>query len=243
MNPIILILLGMYVLLMIWEAIFPARKLPAVAGWKFKGLLAMVVYTLISVYLPILYAEWLPDSALADASQMNLVVQCALGVLTYELVLHFWHHALHKSGFLWKVFHQMHHSAERIDTFGAFYFSPMDMMGFTMMITFCFSFVVGLSPIAVTIVLLTVNFLSIFQHTNVRTPVWLGYIIQRPESHASHHGKGIHANNYCDLPLIEIIFGTFSNPENFPEENGFYQGASDKIIPMLLFKDISSPKE
>lgn len=242
MNPIILIILGMYALLMIWEAVAPARQLPAVAGWKFKGLVAMVIYVMISVYLPLLYANWLPSAAWLDASQINFGLQCAIGILTYEIVLHFWHHALHKSDFLWKIFHQMHHSAERIDTFGAFYFSPMDMMGFTMMITFCFSFIVALSPMAVTVALLVVNFLSIFQHTNVKTPVWLGYIIQRPESHAAHHGKGVHANNYCDLPLIEMIFGTFSNPESFPAESGFYHGASNRIIPMVLFKDISQEK-
>jgi sterol desaturase/sphingolipid hydroxylase (fatty acid hydroxylase superfamily) len=35
-----------------------------------------------------------------------------------------------KSNILWRIFHQMHHSAERLDTYGAFYFSPYDMIGF-----------------------------------------------------------------------------------------------------------------
>jgi len=34
---------------------------------------------------------------------------------------------------LWRGFHQMHHSAERVDAFGAFYFSPLDIIGFTML--------------------------------------------------------------------------------------------------------------
>jgi sterol desaturase/sphingolipid hydroxylase (fatty acid hydroxylase superfamily) len=85
------------------------------------------------------------------------------------------------------------------------------------------------------------NFFSIFQHANIKTPVWLGYIIQRPESHAVHHAKGVHAYNYSDLPLFDILFGTFRNPKNYVAETGFYFGASGKMSDMLLFKDINQP--
>jgi sterol desaturase/sphingolipid hydroxylase (fatty acid hydroxylase superfamily) len=51
-----------------------------------------------------------------------------------------------------------------------------------------------------------------FQHANLRTPRWLGYIIQRPESHGIHHERGLHAFNYADLPLWDMVFGTFRNP-------------------------------
>src|SRR5690606_34186673 len=109
--------------------------------------------------------------------------------------------------------------------------------------TVCFSFIAGLSPQSITIVLLVTNFFSIFQHANIKTPKWLGYIIQRPESHAIHHARGIHAYNYSDLPLFDILFGTFRNPENYMYKTGFYDGASDRIIEMHLFKDISSEDE
>ena len=92
----------------------------------------------------------------------------------------------------------------------------------------CFTLVVGLSPEAVTITLLATTFFSIFQHENIKTPQWLGYIIQRPESHTVHHAKGIHAYNYSDLPLFDILFGTFRNPKGFEHETGFYQGALRK---------------
>jgi sterol desaturase/sphingolipid hydroxylase (fatty acid hydroxylase superfamily) len=90
--------------------------------------------------------------------------------------------------------------------------------------------------------LLITNFLSIFQHANIKTPQWLGYIIQRPESHTYHHARGIHKLNYSDLPLFDIIFGTFRNPKDFEHETGFYDGASDRILEMLSARDISTPK-
>ena len=76
---------------------------------------------------------------------------------------------------------------------------------------------------------------------SLRTPRWLGYIIQRPESHSVHHGKGLHRYNYSDLPLWDIVFGTFRNPEGFQSEHGFYQGASARIPEMLAFRDVSTP--
>jgi len=75
-----------------------------------------------------------------------------------------------------------------------------------------------------------------------RTPRWLGYIIQRPESHSVHHGKNIHRYNYSDLPLWDIVFGTFRNPESFQKEHGFYPGSSERLVEMLTFRDVTSAK-
>ena len=124
-----------------------------------------------------------------------------------------------------------------VDTFGAFYFSPLDIVGFTLMSSLALSFV-GLPAKAVTYYLYFTMFLAIIQHTNVRTPQWLGYIVQRPESHSVHHGRGIHHYNYSDLPLFDILFGTFRNPKEFVDQAGFAGGRSAQIPEMLMFRDI-----
>ena len=134
----------------------------------------------------------------------------------------------------------MHHSAERIDSFGAFYFSPLDMIGFTFIGSLTLVLVAGFTPEATTYIILITTFLAIFQHSNIRTPVWLGYIVQRPESHSLHHAKKVHRYNYADLPIFDIIFGTFKNPKGYKYEAGFYPGASNRIKDMLLFRDISN---
>lgn len=113
------------------------------------------------------------------------------------------------------------------------------MTGFTLLGTVCFSFVLGLPAQSNTALLLTSNFLSIFQHAKFKTPVWPGYIIQRPESHAVHHARGVHAFNYSDVPLFDMMFGTFRNPEKYASEAGFYQGASSRVFEMLSFRDVS----
>jgi len=146
---------------------------------------------------------------------------------------------MHASDLLWRGVHQMHHSAERLDTFGAFWFSPLDMIGWTLVGSLTLVTVVGVTPQAATILLLSITFLGMFQHANIRTPRWLGYLIQRPESHTIHHGKGLHRYNYADLPVFDMLFGTFRNPRDFEMETGFYPGASARVVDMLLFRDLN----
>jgi sterol desaturase/sphingolipid hydroxylase (fatty acid hydroxylase superfamily) len=241
-NPVSLIILAVYGGLMLWEALFPGRDLPAVKYWKLRGLLAFGVYFYLSSYLPLLIDPYLTPYQLFNLSGLGTVVGGLFAVLLYEFGMYVWHYALHKYNFLWRTFHQMHHSAERLDTYGAFYFSPLDMIGWTVLGSICFSLIAGLTPQAVTVMLLTTTFFSIFQHANIRTPHWLGYLVQRPESHTYHHAKEIHGKNYSDLPLYDILFGTFYNPKEFEHETGFYEGASSRLADMLLFKDVTKPE-
>ena len=161
-------------------------------------------------------------------------------LLLYEFGVYVWHRLMHKNHLLWRVFHQMHHSAERVDTHGAFFFSLMDMIGFTFLTSLAMIWIAGFTPQATIYAIYGATFLAVIQHTNIKTPQWAGYIFQRPESHSLHHAKGIHAFNYSDLPLFDIIFGTFRNPTEFAEETGFYSGASSKIGKMILFIDINN---
>ena len=242
LDPISLIILAIYGALMLWEAIFPGRKLPEVKYWKLKGLLAFVFFFYLSSYLPMFINPFLEKYRLFDLTGLGTVWGGLAAVLLYEFGVFVWHYSLHRSDFLWKTLHQMHHSAERLDTYGAFFFSPLDMIGWTVLGSICFGFIAGLSPQAITIMLLVTNFFSIFQHANIKTPRWLGYIVQRPESHTYHHARGIHRYNYSDLPLFDILFGTFRNPKDFDHQTGFYNGSSKRMWDMLRSKDISTPK-
>ena len=54
-----------------------------------------------------------------------------------------------------------------------------------------------------------------------------------------HHQRGVHAFNYGDIPLFDILFGTFRNPREWREEAGFFGGSSSKIGPMLIGREIA----
>ena len=241
LDPLTHYIVAIYLALILWEAFFPARKLVEIRYWKLKGIAVFAFYFFLSSYLPLFINPALEKFRLIDLSSLEGWKGAIVGVLIYELGVYIWHRQMHASNFLWKTFHQMHHSAERLDTFGAFFFSPLDMIGWTLLSSICFSLLVALTPQAITATLLVTNFLSIFQHANINTPRWLGFIVQRPESHTVHHAKNIHGSNYSDLPLFDIIFGTFKNPATYDHETGFYTGASNRITEMLLFKDVSHP--
>lgn len=243
LDPVSIAILTMYAGLMIWEAAAPGKQLPKIKGWIVRGLGAFVVYFYAASYLPLLWDEYLIQYQLLDLSRLGTIGGAAAGIFLYEFGLYIWHYSMHKSNFLWKVFHQMHHSAERLDTYGAYYFSLMDIIGFTLLGSLTFSLIAGFEPAAITVILLVTNYLAIIQHANIKTPAWIGYFIQRPESHNIHHAKGIHRYNYSDLPLFDIIFGTFRNPKTYENETGFYNGASERIIDMLLFRDVTKPKK
>jgi sterol desaturase/sphingolipid hydroxylase (fatty acid hydroxylase superfamily) len=241
LDPISLTILASYAGLMLWEAIAPARKLPITKGWKTRATLSFTVYFFLSSYLPMIWDQYLAPYQLFDLSGLGIISGALVGILVYELGAYVWHRSMHRSTVLWRGFHQMHHSAERLDTWGAFYFSPLDMLGWTILGSLSLVLLVGIPPQAVTIFLLVVTFLAIFQHANIRTPQWLGYLIQRPESHSVHHGRNHHADNYSDLPVFDMLFGTFKNPKTFAVETGFYPGASERLADMILFKDVSEP--
>ena len=240
LDPISLIIIAIYAGLMIWEALFPARPLPTVKYWKLKGFIFFVLFFYLSSYLPLIWDGYLAAYQLIDLTGLGTIWGALIGVLLYQLGVYVWHRSMHKSDVLWKVFHQMHHSVERVDTYSAFIFSPMDMIGFTALGSFMLVLVAGFSPQAATVIILVNTFFSMFQHSNIRTPAWLGYIVQRPEAHVLHHARGIHAYNYGDISIYDMLFGTWKNPRNFDYENGFYMGASSRISDMLLFKDVSN---
>jgi sterol desaturase/sphingolipid hydroxylase (fatty acid hydroxylase superfamily) len=239
LDPVSLVLFGLLAAMALLEALFPGRELPQVPGWRARALAVFVCYFFLSSYLPLLWGESLAKYQLFDLGAVHPLIAAAAAVLVFELFVYAWHRAMHQSNWLWRAFHQMHHSAERVDALGAFYFSPLDVVGFTFLSSLTLT-VVGLPAQAVTGFLYATTFLTIFQHTNIRTPQWLGYVFQRPESHSLHHGRGIHQYNYSDLPLFDLLFGTFRNPKDFVAENGFEGVSSARIGDMLMFRDVAA---
>jgi sterol desaturase/sphingolipid hydroxylase (fatty acid hydroxylase superfamily) len=235
-------LLGSFALLIAVEKLRPGRRLPAIRLWRVSGLAAAVLSFVVSGLVPVYFGEWLAAHQLIDASALGVVGGALIGFVVLELLIYWWHRALHRFDALWR-WHQLHHSAERIDVYGALWFHPLDIAGFTLMGGVALVLLVGVRPEAALLATAAANLLSLFQHANLSTPRWLGWLVQRPESHSIHHQRGVHAFNYSDLPLWDIVFGTFRNPVPWSvwagREAGFYDGASRRLLAMLLGRDVT----
>ncbi|MDH5232334.1 MAG: sterol desaturase family protein [Gammaproteobacteria bacterium] len=242
-DPISLGIFMMYLVLIVWEFMYPATTLSASKHWKSRGLISFICFFFLSSYLPLLWEDSLSQYQVLNLEEYNILYSTLIGLFVYELAVYVWHRCLHQSSILWRWFHQMHHSAERMDSYGAFWFSPMDMVGWTFLSSFCLTLIVGLPTQAVSNIILLTTFFAIFQHSNIRTPQLLGYFIQRPESHSVHHATHTHYSNFSDLPIFDLIFGTFCNPKQATKQTGFYPGASLQVWQMMRGKDLQSAQQ
>ncbi|HST37082.1 MAG TPA: sterol desaturase family protein, partial [Allosphingosinicella sp.] len=212
---------------------------PDIRFWRLMGITSFVLYYAIATFAPFLWDVWLGAHQLFDLSGLHFLLQVVIGFLVLEFGIYFWHRTMHSWDPLWRATHQMHHAAERVDIWGAYYFHPLDMVGWALLGSLCLVGIVGLTPEATLVVAILTTIPAMFQHTNIRTPHWLGYIVQRPESHLIHHQRGVHAYNYGDIPLPDMLFGTFRNPREWRGENGFHHGSTQQIGELLRFRKIS----
>lgn len=225
------------------DLVFRHRRFDATRFWRLRALLVTAGIIAFSTAVGLFWGRVFGDLSLLDGARLGTVGGAVVGILVYELVHYAYHRLAHRSEFLWRAAHQMHHSAESLDAWGANYSHPVDTFFFATWPSLVFFPLLGLNPAAASLGVAFVAFNAAFQHANLRTPRWLGYVIQRPESHSVHHERGVHAWNYSDLPLWDMVFGTFRNPAEMSREVGFYKGASARIPAMLLGRDVSEPSE
>jgi len=210
--------------------------------WRLRAILVSTAIVFLAGEVALFWGNLFEGIHLVDSSSLGLwgIIP---GILVYEFAHYWYHRAAHQWNWLWRAGHQMHHSAESLDAFGANYLHPFDAAMFATLSSLVLFPLLGLSLEAGVITTLFLTFNAMFQHANIATPHWLGYLVQRPESHNIHHGRGIHRYNYADLPLWDMVFGTFRNPRDVTDiDCGFYKGASVRITEMLLGKDVSTPR-
>jgi sterol desaturase/sphingolipid hydroxylase (fatty acid hydroxylase superfamily) len=221
------------------ERIWPGRPQPRVRRWAAKGVIFFALGGLLSSALPPLWRGWMNGHRLMDLSGLGLA-GALVAIPVFDLVGYWWHRLRHAATPLWRI-HQLHHSAERLDAVGAFYFHPLETVAYAFLSTLLAS-VLGVSPAAAALTGYAGFFLSVFQHANLRTPRALGYLVQRPEQHALHHERGVHGRNFGGLALWDAVFGTYRNPPAFSGEVGFWDGASRRLGALLVGADVTRPR-
>ena len=229
-----------FVLALVLERLFPARALPPVRGWLLKGVVFFAVTGAINTVLPPLIARGLAPITPWSLAALGTEGGALVGIVVTDLVSYWIHRAMHRSQPVWRWTHQLHHSAERVDIAGATYFHPFDMI-ISVSAASVVTVLVGATAEAAMIAGFAMFLLAMIQHINLHTPRWLGYLVQRPEMHAVHHERGVHAYNYGNLGLWDLVFGTFRNPEGFAGEAGFWNGASGRTWAMLIGRDVGTP--
>jgi sterol desaturase/sphingolipid hydroxylase (fatty acid hydroxylase superfamily) len=216
-GVVLVVALGM----MAVEAKVPGRNWPRVPGWWSRALLLNAGQVAVTVVAGQAWDSWMLTHRPWSGDALGPVGGAVVGYVVTTFVYYWWHRWRHESSFLWRVFHQVHHSPQRIEIITSFYKHPVEILANGILSSAIVYFVVGLGPEAAAGAVALSGLAELVYHWNVRTPYWLGYVIQRPESHCVHHQEGVHSFNYSDLPLWDMLFGTFRNPRRFDARCGF----------------------
>lgn len=223
---------------LIWERVYPGRVLPNSIGWYIRSISINFIQLGITLLTGQLWINILGDYSLLNLSDFESpALQGWIGWFIGTFVFYWWHRLRHKKGF-WLYFHQIHHSASRIEILTSFYKHPLEIFVNSFITALILFPILGCSLIGA----FWYNFFAAtgeyFYHANVKTPRWLRYFIQTPELHSVHHQIGVHHYNYSDLPLWDRLFGTYKDSTGFTPRCGFPKDNERKIWKMLKFKDV-----
>lgn len=232
------IVIGVGLVCIAVERFAPGRAFPAVRGWWLRALLLNGGQAALLYATGTAWDGWILAQRPWSADGLGLVGGAALGYVVHTFVYYWWHRARHTVPFLWRNVHQVHHSPQRIEIITAFYKHPVEILINSLLSSVVLYWLVGLNAEQALVTMVVNGLAELFYHWNVKTPRWLGYLIQRPEMHCVHHEAGRHKNNYGDLPVFDLVFGTFENPAVFDKRCGFTDDREQRLGAMLRGVDV-----
>ena len=242
---ILLICLAVAGVMFTVELLQPGRRWQAVSGWWARAV-ALNGVQILSVFIAgVTWDVWLTDMrpGWSPETYVGTAGGAVIDYLAITFVYYWWHRARHENMWLWNWFHQVHHSPSRIEIVTSFYKHPFEIFVNSVLSSAILYVMVGLSAEAAAIAVVMTGLAELFYHWNVKTPYWVGFIFQRPESHCHHHKRGAHTQNFSDLPLWDMMFGTFHNPPVFDSQCGFAEGRERKLGSMLVGRNVNGGRK
>ena len=221
------------------ERLIPGWKLPPVKTWPLRVILINIIQLGIVTLAGFTWERWFSSWSIFHLSKY--VSPLAGGMLAYFIatfVFYWWHRWRHEVDILWLLFHQIHHSPQRIEVITSFYKHPGEMFVNSILGSIIVYSILGLNLEAGAFYTACTALGEFFYHTNVKTPQWVGYFFQRPEMHRIHHQYNRHKNNYGDIVWWDMLFGTYENPKTFDSTCGFDDPKEQRLLHMLAYNDV-----
>jgi sterol desaturase/sphingolipid hydroxylase (fatty acid hydroxylase superfamily) len=226
------------IIFFVLERCLPGRELPESPGWYIRAAFLNGCQLGIVVLAGIAWNRWFPGHSLFNLSDLRPSLQGFIGWFCGTFVFYWWHRARHDSDFLWRVFHQIHHSPARIEMLTAFYKHPIEIAADSFLSSALLFLILGTSAAGAAWFNVFAVFGEYFYHSNLRTPHWVGYFLQRPEHHSVHHELDLHKFNYGDITWWDRLFGTFREADQFVPRCGFPEDHEQEFVQMLVFRDV-----
>ncbi len=228
---------------MVLERVRPGWRLPRVKTWPLRVIAINLVQLGVVLVAGATWEKWFAAlSVFRLSDHVSPVVGGLIAYFIATFIFYWWHRWRHENDVLWRLFHQIHHSPQRIELITSFYKHPGEMVVNSLIGSALVYALLGLSVEACAVYTACTALGEFFYHTSVRTPQWIGYFFQRPEMHRIHHQHGRHKNNYGDIVWWDMLFGTYKNPKLFTEHCGFDAEKEEMLGPMLRYVDVHRDK-
>jgi sterol desaturase/sphingolipid hydroxylase (fatty acid hydroxylase superfamily) len=226
------------------ERALPATVLPRIPGWWARVVMINTFQVGLAVLSGAMWNLWMQGVSLFNAADWPNWLAVIVTYLASTFVFYWWHRIRHESAFWWRVAHQIHHSATRLEVLTSFYKHPFEIaINSALSAAICYP-LMGCSASQGAAYTVVIAVAEMFYHWNVRTPRWMGVLIQRPESHRLHHRQFHHTRNYGDLPVWDWLFGTFANPTQANRVVcGFAPGREQLFGPMLAMQEVETQRD
>lgn len=233
---------GIFLVIAIWEIVFPRRALTQSKVRRWINNLAVVVidnlalrilFPILAVGLAVIAErnEW----GVFNIFEIPVLVNVALSVIIFDFLIYLQHVMFHMIPLLWRL-HRMHHIDPDYDVTTASRFHPIEII-LSMIIKMAAILVIGPAPIAIICFEIILNGSAMFNHGNIKLPQKIDAIIRKlivtPDMHRVHHSiypSETNSNYGFFLSLWDQWMGTYK-----PQPK---KGHELMIIGLEYFRDL-----
>ena len=212
---------GVFTVMIVWELLAPRRALTTTKPLRWSSNLGLILLNSL-LLRPIAPLGAVGVAILAETRGWGLLQYLAMpgwlrvvaAVVLLDLTIYLQHVMLHAIPLLWRL-HMVHHADLDLDVTTGVRFHTLEIL-----LSFGIkgAVVVLLGPPAVSVLVFEVllNATSMFNHGNVRMPVWLDramrWFVVTPEMHRVHHSVLVaetNSNFGFNLPWWDFLLGTY----------------------------------
>lgn len=218
------IFLGLFAVLAAAETLAPRRARSQkrsqrwVTNWGIT-IANTVLLRVMAVALPLLAVGAAMDAQAQGWGLFNAIalpgwIEVIAAILILDFVIWGQHLITHKVPLLWRL-HRVHHADVDMDVTTAIRFHPVEI-ALSMVLKIGVVYLLGPTALAVILFEIILNGTAMFNHANIRLPLWLDAIVRRvlvtPDMHRVHHSanRDEHDSNYgFALSIWDQLFGTY----------------------------------
>ncbi|MBO6521665.1 MAG: sterol desaturase family protein [Rhodospirillales bacterium] len=213
---------GTLLAMMALEALLPRRNrvLGRAERWP-ANLGVVVVDTIVARLLipvpPVAAALWASENGigvfnLMELPELPVVLSC---ILFLDLAIYTQHVVFHKVPVLWRL-HRMHHADTEFDATTGIRFHPIEII-LSLLIKIALVLALGIPAVAVIIFEVVLNASAMFNHANLKLPLWLDKLLRAvvvtPDMHRVHHSwhwRETDSNYGFCLSVWDRLFRTYT---------------------------------